>query len=313
MIHSLYRVAARLGLLGALCMAAMPGAAIARDRHLPRPVPAQRIVAPAPVRPALWKLADADTTIYLFGTVHALPKGVQWLDGKLATAFDQSDSLVTEIIEKSPEQMRPIVAAKAMLPQGQSLRAGLSPKVRARFEAALGKNGLPPAAFDRFQPWYAAVALSTLPVLKSGYDPANGADAILAERARIMGKAHEALETPEYQLGLFGTLPGDLQRRYLKEVVDGMATIPNDLKTMIRYWQTGDAVRLARVMNEDESDPRLTDLLLINRNKNWARWVQARMARPGTVFIAVGAGHLAGKGSLQDQLRAKGYAISRVQ
>ena len=38
-------------------------------------------VAPAVPGPALWKVADKDTTIYLFGTVHALPKDVPWMRG----------------------------------------------------------------------------------------------------------------------------------------------------------------------------------------------------------------------------------------
>jgi uncharacterized protein YbaP (TraB family) len=93
-----------------------------------------------------------------------------------------------------------------MLPEGQSLRAQLPP-TRAAMEKALAANGLPAASFDRFRPWYAAVALSTLPLMKSGYDPTNGVDVTLSALATERGIPHEALETPEYQLGLFDQLP----------------------------------------------------------------------------------------------------------
>ena len=283
-------------LLAALALAATP--APAATQHHPRPQPARLKAAPAPVRPALWVVKDKDTTIYLFGTVHALPKGVAWYDGKPASAFESADTLVTEIIEKSPEEMRPVVKAKAMLPEGRSLRDLLTPTQRKAFEAALGANGLPAAAFDRYQPWYAAVALSTLPVLRGGYDPANGVDSTLSEKAKAANRNHEALETAEYQLGLFASLPLSVQQRYLAEVVKNLPKVTDELGQM---------------MNADEDDPRLRAALLINRNKAWARWVRARLAKPGTVFVAVGAGHLAGPGSVQDQLARLGIRATRVQ
>jgi uncharacterized protein YbaP (TraB family) len=37
------------------------------------------------------------------------------------------------------------------------------------------------------------------------------------------------------------------------------------------------------------------------------------MAEPGTVMVAVGAGHLAGSDSVQDFLMKRGLTVSRVQ
>jgi uncharacterized protein len=286
---------------------------LAQTQHLPTPQPAKQVPAPDAVHPALWKVEQGKTVIYLFGTVHALPAGVPWLDGKVADALEQSDTLVTEIIEKDPAAMRQIVMQTAMLPEGQTLRTKLSPKQRAAFEKALAANGLPAAGLDRFRPWYAAVALSTLPLLKSGYDPANGVDVTLAARAKDAHKAHEALETPEYQLGLFNQLPEAAQKRYLNEVATGTNTITQDLAKMIREWKLGHAEKLAQLMNEDESDPALLKLLLIDRNRNWAQWIKARLDKPGIVLLAVGAGHLAGPGSVQQQLARLGIKVTRVQ
>lgn len=293
----------------------------ARETH-----PAQASAAPAEAaHPALWRIQRGGTTIWLFGTVHVLPPALTWYAGPVARAFEGSDTLVTEIIEKSPEEMRALVAAKAILPQGPSLRDSLPVADRHLFEKALVANGLPPASFDRFRPWYAAVALSTLPLMRSGYDPANGVDARLAQRAAALGRGHEALETAEYQLGLFDSLPADLQRRYLHEVVTGLPTINRELAGMVSAWKAGDPVRLAKLMNADEDDPRLKEILLLARNRAWAKWIKARLdahldragdgasAKPETLFIAVGAGHLAGAGCVQDQLRRLGITAVRVQ
>ncbi len=299
--------------LFALLTALTAPVAQAATQRLPTPQPKRQVAVPAAVRPALWKVQRGKSVIYLFGTVHALPKNVPWMDGKVADATEQADTLITEILDKDPSAMRSVVMQTAMLPQGQTLRAKLTPASKASLEKVLAADGLPAAAFDAFRPWYAAVALSTLPLMKSGYDPTNGVDVVLSGRFKDAKKAHEALETPEYQLGLFNQLPESAQIRYLDEVLKDADKIPDDLAKMIKEWKAGHADELARLMNEDESDPVLLKLLLIDRNKAWARWIKARLTKPGTVLLAVGAGHLAGKGSVQDQLATMGIKVARVQ
>ncbi len=297
-----------LGALLALLLASFAPLASARPAH-------QAEVQVA--HPALWKVSGANATIYLFGTIHLLPEHVQWFDGPVAAAFTKSDVLVTEILEKTPEEMRPIVVAKAMLPAGQSLRDMFGPDDRKRLEATLAADNLTPASFDHFQPWYAAVALATMPIMKMGYDPANGVDAQLGKRAQALGRPHEALETAEFQLGLFAALPQPVQKKYLMQVVKHLPEVKSELTGIIRAWKRGNAAELAKLSNSDEDDPQMMQTLLIDRNKNWAKWIQARLAKPGkaheTVFIAVGAGHLAGPGSVMDQLRALRIQSRRLQ
>ena len=66
-------------------------------------------------------------------------------------------------------------------------------------------------------------------------------------------------------------------------------------------------------MNDELDDPVLYRRLLTDRNRNWADWVGQRLKQPGTAFVAVGAGHLAGKGSVQDILQKRGYRVRRVE
>jgi uncharacterized protein len=276
-------------------------------------VQAREAAAPPPVRPALWKLADEDTTIYLFGTVHALPKGIDWFHGEIARAFDSSDELVTEIVQSGQSEAQAHTLAVAMLPEGENLREKMTADQRKDYEKALTDLGLPVSAFDRFEPWYVAVALSTMPLLQAGFDPGNGVDVALDAKAAAARRRHVALETMEFQLGLFDSLPMEVQARYLDQIVDHMPTIRDELLDMVEQWRVGNAARLAELMNADEDDPVLVERLITGRNRTWAQWIKARMEQPGTVFIAVGAGHLAGKGSVQEQLSALGYTTTRVQ
>jgi uncharacterized protein YbaP (TraB family) len=263
--------------------------------------------------PALWKVSDGDTTIWLFGTIHALPAGIDWFGGQVASAFDGSHELVTEITDADPVEMQQLVLSHATLPQGQTLRGMLTAEQKAAYEKQLGTLGLPLQAFDGYEPWYAAIALSTLPLLKSGYDQQNGVEQVLDARAKALGRPHGALETAAYQIGLFDSLPLDAQKAYFAEVVDQLPQVTEQLGQIVSAWRKGDADGLAKLMNADEDDPRLIEMLLIRRNKAWADWIKARMDKPGTVFVAVGAGHLAGPGSVQDQLASQGIATQRVQ
>jgi uncharacterized protein YbaP (TraB family) len=280
---------------------------------LPVATPAEEAGAPPPVRPALWKVADADTTVYLFGTVHVLPAGIDWYGGKVAAAFEGSQELVTEIVDTGGAASRSAMIKEAALPPGQSLRAMLPAEERAGYEAALAQLGLPAAAFDGYEPWFAALFLSIAPLDKAGFASENGVDRALGARAEARGLAHAGLETYEYQLGLFDSLPLDTQKVYLSQVVKDLPTVMEEIGKMTEAWKRGDAEALAKLMNAQEDFPGMFEILLLNRNKAWAGWIADRMKRPGTVFLAVGAGHLAGPGSLQDQLAAQGMTAERIQ
>jgi uncharacterized protein YbaP (TraB family) len=271
------------------------------------------IQTPSVPKPALWKVADADTTIYLFGTIHALPVSVQWLNGPVEQALAASDQLVTELPDTPPEEMQAAVASNAMLPAGKTLRALLSPAQKAKYEAALASFGAQPQAYDSVEPWFAAIALTSLPLLRDGYTAENGVEEKIAERAKALGKPRTGLETAAYQLHMFDSLPMEVQKNYLMEVIDGLPTIDKDLAAIIEQWKVGNAEKLADLLNDKDDDPRMTAALLTGRNKVWTQWVKTRLDQPGTVFMAVGAGHLAGKDSVQEMLARSGVTVTRVQ
>ncbi len=303
-----------LGLFAALASLASTGSAQqpVETRAAPPVITAAAATAPDP-RPALWKVSDKDTTIYLFGTVHALPAGVRWLSGPIEAALASSDQLVTEIPDTDPAEMQAAMTSNAMLPASENLRAMLPADDKAKFEAALTEFGLPVEAFDRFEPWWAAVALTTLPLARDGYTAEHGVEETIAAAAKKLGKPRMGLETAAYQLAMFDGLPRDVQVNYLREVIKGLPTIETELAGIVRTWSTGDAEKLAELLNDDEDDPRMVAALLTGRNRMWSIWIKARMKRPGTVFMAVGAGHLAGKDSVQDMLARSGLKALRVQ
>lgn len=308
MLKFLIRTSARLAAL--LAIFAVPASAETSEPDR-QPVEAVQI-ARSPV-PALWLVGDEDTKIYLFGTIHALPPGIDWFQGNVADAFAASDTLVTEVVSKDDPAQAGLMLKLAMLPEGTSLRDQLSAEQQTAYDKALADLAIPPAMLDRFEPWYAAMALSTLPLMKQGFSPENGVEGVLDKQAAARKMPHTGLETVEYQLGLFDGLPADVQQRYLGEVIEQLPNMRRDITAIIDAWKAGDAEELARLMNFGESDPVFAEAMLMGRNRTWAKWIDERLDEPGTVFIAVGAGHLAGKGSLQQQLAKRGIGTARVQ
>lgn len=260
--------------------------------------------------PALWALRDEDTTIYLFGTVHVLPEGLDWFDARLARTFTAADEIVTEIDTTDVAAVNAAILGAAPLEDGGNLRELMALQDRIEFEAALTQIDLPPNALDGYAPWYAAIVMSLGPLRNAGFDPDSGVEAQLTDRA--MGKRHVALETIDQQVQMFAGMELPHQLSYLDGAAEGVAEVLPTVNTMISQWRVGDVQGLGATLNDDLDDEYLTTRLLINRNMNWAGWIHRRMAQPGTVFVAVGAGHLAGPGSVQDQLAARGLTVTRV-
>jgi len=288
----------------------LAGPALAQDEIAPE---VSEETATESGSPALWKVADEDTTIYLFGTVHALPEDVEWSTPMLENALAESDSIVTEI-KMGPEigqEMQTLVMTMGVLPKGTTLRSLLSEGQKASFEEAMGKLSVPPAAFDQFEPWYAGMMMSMLPLLQQGYSPDAGVEKVLLTKAGE--KDQQALETIEFQISVFDELPQESQIGFLIDATNGIDEIKPMLDKMVAEWVEGDADALAKLMNEGLTDPAVAVSLLYMRNRNWADWIDTRLDIPGTVFIAVGAGHLAGDKSVQDYLAEREIETIRVQ
>ena len=245
-----------------------------------------------------------------------LPDNVEWNSGVVNKALASSDALVTEV-DMNPEKMAAMGAMfqeKGMLTTGQTLRDLMSEEQRATYEAGLAKVGIPAAAFDPLEPWAAALALVQVITQASGFTPDKGVETVLES---LVGENVErlALETVEFQLSVFDELPIDEQLVFLLDSAeDPMAGITT-LSTLVTEWAEGDVEELGNLMNEGLMEsPNLANRLLYNRNANWAEWIDDRLeTEPGTIFIAVGAGHLAGAKSVQELLAEREIEVERIQ
>jgi uncharacterized protein YbaP (TraB family) len=254
--------------------------------------------------PALWHvIAPTGGEGWLFGTVHALPAGVEWRTAALSAALDQSDVLMVEIAD-SGEGGGTLFAQMSQTPGQPPLFMRVAPEDRAELAALLERTGQSEADFASVETWAAALMLDS----GAGGDPANGVDrALIADAATV-----RAFETRAGQLRLFDQMPPADQSALLANAIDEASAA--DPQRAIRAWLTGDMAALDLLAREGLlADPSLRETLLTARNAAWLGPIIAAIERGDSPLVAVGAVHMAGTDGLPALLAARGYTVRRVQ
>ena len=272
--------------------------------------------APAAAKPALWKIADKDTTIYLFGTIHLLPKGTEWRTAKFNAAAASSSELVVETVidEANPQSAVMAMMKLAVSPNLPPILDRVAPDKRAALAAVIARSGMPAGILDKLETWAAGMILLGVTFKDLGLDPNSGVETALKSEFKTAAKPIDQLETNSEQFGFFDTLPEAAQRKFLESVLDDPAKGRAQFAEMLGVWTRGDVKAMGESFNRELKDsPELRENLLRKRNANWNYWLQRRMQQPGTIFVAVGAGHLSGSDSVISMLEKSGYKVKRVQ
>ena len=272
--------------------------------------------APAAAKPAMWKLSDKDTTIYLFGTIHLLPKGTEWRTAKFNQAATSASDLVVETVidEANPASAAAEMMKLAVSPNLPPLLDRVPADKRAALTSVAAKSGVPMAVLDKLETWAGAFILIGVTFKELGLDPSSGVENSLKTEFATAKKPIGQLETNAEQFGFFDTLPEAAQRKFLESVLDDPAKSRAQFAEMLSVWTRGDVNAMGETFNRELADsPDLRENLLRKRNANWNIWLQRRLATPGTTMVAVGAGHLAGNDSVIAMLKKSGYKVKRVQ
>ena len=271
--------------------------------------------APAADGPALWRIADEDTTVWLFGTIHVLPNGFSWRNETIDAAIAESDSLVLETVTSDDQSQAALLLMQlGMSPNLPPISERIDEERLPQLAAMIARGPFPESFLSALETWAASLMLVGVTLNDLGLDPESGVEEQLELIFELAERPISGLETPEQQLGFFDQLPEDAQRYFLNSVIDTPEDIREEFDAMLEAWRSGDEDQIAMTFDDELlfSDT-LRETLLTRRNATWANWIAERLAEPGTVFVAVGAGHLAGNDTVQDFLEVQGIAAERVQ
>lgn len=273
--------------------------------------------------PALWKVSKnatvksskEDVTLYLFGTIHLLPKGAKWQSSTLDSAIENSDILIVETlglddssnVSKIFTQMatnEPMVDITQRL-DGAELNA---------LNTVIETQDMSASTLSNLETWAATLAISNSYSSDLGLKRSLGVETILAKRFKH--KPTEALETIRSQFSIFD----DLNESHQRDMLGALVTDANDSRAnylrLLNAWLDGNSEALL-----SESDggilrsPVVRNALLDNRNKKWAIALTEKMRSRANkrYFVAVGAAHLVGENGVPELMKSAGFTVERIQ
>ncbi len=265
--------------------------------------------------PRLVRVSDADTVVYLFGTVHMLRPSTTWMNPRIESAFSTSQAVYFEV-PTEPEAMAPhmpLLQSLATNPPGTTLSSLLPVEARARAQATASGLGVPFAQLEPMRPWVAALTLMMTALAARGIDPNSGVDRTLAARAREQRQEIRYLETIETQLRAIGGLPVPVQVELFVQTLDDVGESAAEMEELTEAWRRGDTTRLeGELVAEMRTEaPALYESILVERNRAWVEVLTQLMERePGTFFVAAGAAHFVGPDAVQAGLAARGLTVT---
>jgi uncharacterized protein YbaP (TraB family) len=262
----------------------------------------------------LWSLQGKSNTVYLLGSIHMLQPSEQ-LPAALDAAYADAESLLMEIDmdDLDPGQMQRDVMELATQPEGQSLQQQLGPQAYQQFLTQVRPLGVDTALFDRFKPWFAAITLVQVQMMKLGFDAASGVEQRLTQRASADHKPIRGLETAREQLEIMARLPDKQQREFLLYSVEDVQRMSSELEQLLQAWRRGDAKGMAKLLQEGFDEyPDLYRPLTVERNRKWVPQIEDLLDEKDDYLVVVGALHLVGTDSVIDLLERKGYKVKQL-
>ncbi len=262
---------------------------------------------------SLWSLQGKTNTVYLLGSVHFLNEA-ETLPAALDEAYQDADVLLMEIDmdDLDPVETQQVTLELGMLPAGQSLEQQLGKPTYARLSTRAQEVGIDPMLLNRFQPWFAAMTLVQLQLMKMGLAPTSGIEQRFTTRAVADQKPIHGLETLREQLGMLAGLPDRQQREFLLYSIEDADRIAEEIDALLSAWRRGDSQALAALLAEGfEQYPDLYRPLTTDRNRRWVRQVEELLDDRDDYLVVVGTLHLVGKDSLLELLERKGHRITQ--
>lgn len=272
--------------------------------------------APAAAEQAFWVARDADSTVWLYGTIHVLDAREEWLPEAVSDAFYAADELWLEV-DLLGEGAGLVLMLRYGTSPDRPLSGRLTEAENTRLAEVAASVGLKPSALEGLRPWFAATTIGLKMARKAGLSE-TGVDLRLARIAAMREKPTHGFETADEQMRILSGLPEDVEMEMFRAMLAQADKGQRMLSDLIDAWYAGDIDHIAALTEEGfaDGDRAAADLvearLITDRNRRFAERIAAVMSGSGTHFVAVGAAHLAGKDSVQDVLAEMGIAVERV-
>ena len=272
-----------------------------------------------PPVPLLWKVSDADSSLYLLGSMHLLTRDDYPLAPAVDAAFADSARLVFEIDPQGadPQRMAQAMVQNATRTDGKTLEQTLPAATWKSLQAYATARGISVQSRQGYKPWFVALVVMMGESAAAGLDPTLGLDQHFMARAATAGKATAGLESAEAQIALFDGMGARAQQEFLQEMLDDVPRFSSQMDMLHSAWRGADEQALQRVGLQDmrRDYPALFQSLYVARNRAWLPRLEAllRESDHDNALVVVGALHLLGDEGLVRLLLQRGYRVQRLR
>lgn len=263
----------------------------------------------------LWKVAGAQNSVYLLGSIHLLRAKDYPLPTILDTAYDDAEVLVMEI---DMDDLNPLAAQAAFTTYGiiqdeQTLQDLMGDELYERALSAADAIDIPLDMLSKTEPWYAAMTVEIMMLSRIGFNPALGIEMYMMSKASSDNKPIEGFETVEQQVQFLDGMSLDAQREMLLSTLDESAKMGEMMDELIDAWRHGDVSFLeSGMLVELEKHEELNKALVTDRNARWVTRIDELLNNADDYLIIVGALHLVGPDSVPTQLQNIGYDVRQL-
>jgi len=271
--------------------------------------------APATAAPAIWKVSDADSSIWLFGSIHLLPQGTDWRTEVFDTLVHEAERVYFET-DLGPAAQTNIIALtmqRGFAMDGRLLNQRIDFKLMSKVRTAAEELGVAVPTLLAMRPWMAASTISMTALALAGYDPQAGVDQQLTREIPVERQGF--LETAEEQLDAVAGGTEDEQILMLQATLAEMPRLVSMIDDLMDAWLKGTPEALADLFLAEMGayGEGFMDRLIVQRNRNWVVQIEDMLERNEKAFLIVGAGHLVGDYSVVTMLEEQGFTSERVQ
>jgi len=273
----------------------------------------------APNRGLFYEISRNGQTAYLFGTIHVGRADFFPLELVVTQALAQSSELVVELDATQGDKMQAAILRHAVLPDSRSLDTLLTPTLRKRLHTQLDALGIPRDSVQPFKPWMASLSLVMGSMQAYGFNPGYATDLYLIELARNLNKTIGELESIDYQLKLFDSIPPKEQLDFLDETLKSLekGQMEGDTQALVDAWLASNAHALQqqslKSMRESPRSARwMQQKLFTERNQLMAASIDRLLAEGHQPFVAIGALHLTGADGVPALLEKRGFRVKNL-
>jgi uncharacterized protein YbaP (TraB family) len=266
--------------------------------------------------PAAWRMTSGNGgEVTLLGSMHILRPSDHPLPATIDELLARADIVVMEMdlddIDAATQQR--VILTTAVLPQGTVLADVVDEDVYRLVQQNASEIGIDLSLLERFEPWFLAITLLDQGMRKLGFEPERGIEQYVLGKTQRAGKEIVGLETLEFQIGIFDSLPPEQQQEMLEQTLNELEEAATVLDGMVAAWRDGELERLsAELLSEFDAFPGLYDTIVTKRNAAWVPTLEKMLADGRRHLVVVGALHLVGPDSVIDQLRARGHEVERL-